>query len=164
VEPRVDGGGTPATQNCSGEREPDETERERAHRRVSRVADGKAKLTVALDRARAQWWPRNWQGLSAGGGGALGSQGQSEREGTNERGEVGEQGVGRGGSDVAGERAIVGVSTTRDRGQEVRDELTGGDGGAERGRAGVGASNGADRSAPRSSERARERGRSGLRR
>jgi hypothetical protein len=39
---------------CSGERGPNETERERAHQRVSRVADGKAKLTVALDGARAQ--------------------------------------------------------------------------------------------------------------
>jgi hypothetical protein len=37
------------TRRCSGERGPDETERERAHRRVSRVTDGKAKLTVALD-------------------------------------------------------------------------------------------------------------------
>jgi hypothetical protein len=43
----------------SGERGPDETERERAHRRVSRVADGKANLTVALDGALAQWRPRN---------------------------------------------------------------------------------------------------------
>jgi hypothetical protein len=65
---------------------------------------------------------------------------------------------------VARERAVVGASTAVDHRREVRDELTGRDGGAERGRAGVGASNSADRSAPRSSERARERGRSGLRR
>jgi hypothetical protein len=51
-----------------------------------------------------------------------------------------------------------------DRGREARDELTGGVGGAERGKAGVGESNGADRSVLRSSERARERGRLGLRR
>jgi hypothetical protein len=75
VEPQVDGGGTSATQNCSGERGLDETERERAHRRVSRVADGKAKPTVALDGAWAQQWPRNRQGSSVGGGGALGSRG-----------------------------------------------------------------------------------------
>jgi hypothetical protein len=58
----------------------------------------------------------------------------------------------------------VGASTGGDRGREVRDALTGGVGGVERGRVGVGESNSADRSAPRSSERARERGRSGLRR
>jgi hypothetical protein len=65
----------------SGERGPDETERERAHRRVSRVADGKAKLTVALDGARTQRRPLNRRWASAGGGGALGSRGQSKREG-----------------------------------------------------------------------------------
>jgi hypothetical protein len=69
----------------SGECGPDETERERAHRRVSRVADGKAKLTVALDRARAQQRPRNRRWALAGGGGALGSCGQSEREGEGAR-------------------------------------------------------------------------------
>jgi hypothetical protein len=66
---------------CSGERGPDETERERAHRRVSRVTDGKAKLTVAQDGARAQRRPWNRRWASPGGGGALGSHGQSEREG-----------------------------------------------------------------------------------
>jgi hypothetical protein len=65
----------------SGERRPDATGRERAHRRVSRVVDGKAKLTVALDRARAQRRPRNRRWASAGGGGALGSCRQTEREG-----------------------------------------------------------------------------------
>jgi hypothetical protein len=137
---------------------------------VSRVADGKAKLTMALDGARAQRWPWNRQGSSAGGGEALGLCGQSEgagqraqmREGRRRAGRGAQKG--RGGSNVAGERAVVGVSTAGDRGREVRDELTDGDGGAERGRAGVGASNDADRSAPRSSERARERGRSGLHR
>jgi hypothetical protein len=38
---------------CSSERGPGAAGRERAHRKVSRVADGKAKLTVALDGARA---------------------------------------------------------------------------------------------------------------
>jgi hypothetical protein len=44
-------------EDCSGERGPDETERERAHRRVSRAADSKAKLTVTLDGARTRRWP-----------------------------------------------------------------------------------------------------------
>jgi hypothetical protein len=51
---------------------------DRAHQ-GGRVADGKAKLTVALDGARAQRRPRNRQWTSAGG--ALGSRGLSEREG-----------------------------------------------------------------------------------
>jgi len=38
--------------NRSGERGPDEPERGRAHRRVSRAADSEAELTVALDGAR----------------------------------------------------------------------------------------------------------------
>jgi hypothetical protein len=67
--------------NNFGERGPDRLERGRAHRRVSRVADGKAKLTVALDGARAQRRPQNRRWTSAGGGGVLGSRGQSEREG-----------------------------------------------------------------------------------
>jgi hypothetical protein len=37
--------------NRSGERGPDEPERGRAHRRVSRAADSEAKLTVARDGA-----------------------------------------------------------------------------------------------------------------
>jgi hypothetical protein len=43
-----------------------------------------------------------------------------------------------------------------DRGREVRDELTGGDGGAERGRAGARERTSADRSGPRDKERERE--------
>jgi hypothetical protein len=74
------------TRKRSGERGPDETERERAHRRVSRVADGKAKLTVALDRAQTQRRPRNRRWASAGGGRALDSCGQSERERARELG------------------------------------------------------------------------------
>jgi hypothetical protein len=38
--------------DCSGEHGPDATERERAHRRVSRAADREAELTVALDGAQ----------------------------------------------------------------------------------------------------------------
>ena len=40
--------------NRSGERRPGKPEREKAHRRVSRAANGEAKLTEAKDGARAQ--------------------------------------------------------------------------------------------------------------
>jgi hypothetical protein len=161
--------------NHSGERGPDRPERGRAHRRVSRVANGKAKLTVALDGAQAQRRPRNMQWTSAGGGGgsrfawAERERGrESWAEGANGRGEVGEQGAGfkRGaGARSWPEKARSWAHPRRgDRGREVRDELIGGVGGAERGKVGVGECNDADRSVPRSSERARERGRSGLRR
>jgi hypothetical protein len=105
---------------CSGEHGPDETERERAHRRVSRVADGKAKLTVALDGARAQRWPLNRRWASAGSGGARFARAERERgrgswvEGANERGEVGEQGAGAWTRSWARPRR-------GDRGQKVRD-------------------------------------------
>jgi hypothetical protein len=104
----------------------------------------------------------------------LGSRGQSERErwswaeGANGRGKVGEQGAGvkRGaGARSWPENARAWVCPRRgDRGREVRDALTSGVGGAERGNAGVGESNGVNRSVPRDRERARERGRSSLRR
>jgi hypothetical protein len=67
--------------SCSDERGPDAAGRERAHRRVSRAADSKAELTVALGGAQARRQPRNRQWASAGGGGAACSRGQSEREG-----------------------------------------------------------------------------------
>jgi hypothetical protein len=67
--------------NFSGERGPNAAGRERAYRRVSRAVDRKAELTVALDEARARRRPWNMQWSSAGGGGALCSHGQSEREG-----------------------------------------------------------------------------------
>jgi hypothetical protein len=116
----------------TGERGPGAAGRERAHRRVSRVADGKAKLTVALDGAQAQQRPRNKRWMSADGGGALGSRGRSEREGegAGQRAQMGEGrwvsrargSKGRGSSDVAGERAVVGASTAGDRGRDVRDD------------------------------------------
>jgi hypothetical protein len=56
---------------------------------------------------------------------------------------------------VAGERAVVGASTAGDRGQEVRDELTGGDGGTEGESGREGGGNGADSSGPRGRERGR---------
>jgi hypothetical protein len=46
---RGDGSGAPAAQNHCSERGPAKPERGRAHRRVSRAAEGEAKLTVALD-------------------------------------------------------------------------------------------------------------------
>jgi hypothetical protein len=68
-------------ENHSGECGPAEPGREGAHRRVSRVADSEAELTVALDGARTRWWPQNRRQSAAGGGGALCTRGQSEREG-----------------------------------------------------------------------------------
>jgi hypothetical protein len=158
--------------NHSSERGPDIPERGRAHRRVSRVADGKAKLTVALDGARAQRRPRNrrWTSVGAGGGSRfawaereIGR--ESWAEGTNGRGEVGEQGAGfkRGaGARTWPDNARSWARPQRgDRGREVRDALTSGVGGAERERerararatAPIGRSHGA----------ARERGREGTR-
>jgi hypothetical protein len=103
--------------NHSGERGPDRPERGRAHRRVSRVADGKAKLTVTLDGARVQRRPRNrrWQRFSVRVGKAREREG--ERAGQRAQMEEGRWASrargskGRGGSVVAGERAVVGAST-----------------------------------------------------
>jgi hypothetical protein len=86
---------------------------------------------VALDGTRAQQRPRNKWWTSAGGGGALGSCRQSEREG-----EGGEQGAGlKRGAEARTwmENARLWARPRRgDRGREVRDGLTGGDGGTER--------------------------------
>ena len=65
--------------NYSGERGSDVAGKERVHRRVSQAADSKAKLTVALDGARAQRRPRNRQWSSAGSGGAPWLWGERER-------------------------------------------------------------------------------------
>jgi hypothetical protein len=107
--------------NCSCEREPDEPERERAHRRVSRAADSEAELTVARDRARTQRWPQNGKRSTTGGGGALCTRGQSEREGERvwQRAQMSKGRLasraraqkGRGRRDVAEERVDVGAST-----------------------------------------------------
>jgi hypothetical protein len=67
--------------DCSGERGLDETERERAHRRVSQAADSKAELTVALNGARTRRWPQNRKRSTEGSGEAPYARGQSEREG-----------------------------------------------------------------------------------
>jgi hypothetical protein len=68
----------------------------------------------------------------------------------------------RGRAEVAGERAVVGASTARDRGREVGDELTGGVGKTERERRTC-KRNGADKPGPLGSESERERGRAGWR-
>jgi hypothetical protein len=99
----------------SGERGPGAAGMERAHRRVSRVADGKGKLTVALDGARAQRRPQNRQWTSA-------RQWRSSRftQAERERGRGGwaEAQMREGmwasrarGSGMARERAVMGVST-----------------------------------------------------
>jgi hypothetical protein len=51
--------------SCFGECGPDAAGRERAHRRVSRAANNKMELTVALDGARARQRPQNRQWVSA---------------------------------------------------------------------------------------------------
>jgi hypothetical protein len=83
--------------NHSGEHGPAEPGREGAHQRVSREADGKVKLTIALDGVWAQRRPRNRQWTSAGGGRGsrfAWAERESWAEGANGRGEVGEQGAG----------------------------------------------------------------------
>jgi hypothetical protein len=99
MKSRVDGGGALLRKKRSGERGPDKPERGWANQRVSRVADGKAELTVALDGARARQRPQNKQRSTTGGGGARCTHGQSEREGKR-----------------------VGLSAFRDRGVPRADE------------------------------------------
>jgi hypothetical protein len=137
---------------------------------VSRVAGGKAKLTVALDGAQAQRrpWNRRWMSMG-GGGGSRFAWAERERgreswaEGANERGEVGEQGAGfkRGaGAWSWAENARTWARPRRgDHGREVRDALTGGVGGAERERERARAR--ATAPTGRSHGAARERGREG---
>jgi hypothetical protein len=98
--------------NCSGEHGPGAAWRERAHRRVSRVADGMTKLTVALDGARAQRRPRNRHWTSAGAGGALGSRRQSEREGEG-AGQRAQMGEGRWASRAQGSKGARGLGRGR---------------------------------------------------
>jgi hypothetical protein len=153
--------------NHSGESGPDRPERGRAHRRVYRVADGKAKITVALDGTRAQRRPRNRRWTSAGGG--EGSQfAWAERERGREswaeaqmeegrwasraRGSKGARGLGRGqrthGRGGVHDGEIVGgrLRTTDTWGRRDR----------ERDRAGAAENNGIDRVGPRDIERGRE--------
>jgi hypothetical protein len=71
---------------CSGERGPGKLERGRENQRVSRVADGEAKLTDATYRARARRRSQNGRQSTVGGGRALWSRAQSERERERARG------------------------------------------------------------------------------
>jgi hypothetical protein len=114
--------------NCTGERGPDAAGKERAHRRVSRAADSKAELTVALDGAQAQRWPRNRQWALAGGGRAPCSRGQSEREGerVGQKAQIREE---RWASRVRGSkgaRAHKRGRRTRGRGRVHGEEIVGG--------------------------------------
>jgi hypothetical protein len=152
----------------SGERGPDATGKGRAHRRVSRAADSKAKLTVALDGAQAQWRPRNRQWSSAGGGGAPCSRGQSEREGgrVGQRAQMREEGWASRARGSKGARAHGRGRRTRGRGCVHGWEIVGRrlrtadrwGRRAERGRVGAREGISTDRSGPRDSERERERG------
>jgi hypothetical protein len=81
VEPRVNGGGLWLRKMCSGKRRPGKPEREKANRRVSRVADSEAKLTEAKDGARARRRSQNGRWSSVSCGGATWSRAQSERGG-----------------------------------------------------------------------------------
>jgi hypothetical protein len=153
--------------NCSGEHGPGAARRERAHRRVSRVAYGKVKLTVALDGARAQRRPRNRRWTLAGGGGALGSREQRVREGEG-AGQRAQMGEGRWASRVRGSNGARGLGRgrrTRGRGRVHGGEIMGerletndwwGRRDRERG-ASARRRTSADRSSPRDREREGER-------
>jgi hypothetical protein len=78
---RGDGGGLWLRKKRFGEHGPDAAGKEMAHIRVSRAADSKAELTVALNGAQARRRPQNRQRSTAGGGRAPCTRGQSEREG-----------------------------------------------------------------------------------
>jgi hypothetical protein len=67
---QVDGGGLRLCKKCSDERRPVKTERERANRAVSHVADGEAELTEATNKEWARWRAQNGRWSSMSGGGA----------------------------------------------------------------------------------------------
>jgi hypothetical protein len=102
--------GLQVRKNYSGDRGPGAAGRERPHRRMSRVADGKAKLTMALNWARVQRRPRNKRWTSASGGRALGSRGRSEREGEG-AGQRAQMREGRWASRVRGSKGGAGART-----------------------------------------------------
>jgi hypothetical protein len=112
--------------NCSGERGPDTAGRERAHRRVSRAADCKAKLTVALDGARARRRPRNRQWAPVGGGGAPNSRGQREGERVGQRAQMREEEWASGARGSKGARAHGRGRRTRGRVRVHDGEIMGG--------------------------------------
>jgi hypothetical protein len=63
VEPRVDDGELRLRKKCSCERGPGKPQREKANRRVSRVAGDAAVLTKAMDATGTQRRSRNGGGL-----------------------------------------------------------------------------------------------------
>jgi hypothetical protein len=114
--------------NGSSERGPGAAGRERAHRRVSRVDDGKAELTVALDGAWAQRRPRNKRRTSAGGG--RGSRfAWAERERESERaGQRAQMEEGRWASRARGSKGARGLERgrrMRGRGRVHSEEIVG---------------------------------------
>jgi hypothetical protein len=131
----------------SGERGLGGLEGLEVNRRVFQVAGDSTKLTGTTDAAGSSTTTVEQAGGSVGGGGALVARAERERgrgglaECANERGEVDEQG--------ARLKRDEGVRTwpenarswarprQGDRGREVEDELTGGDGGTEREGAGT---------------------------
>jgi hypothetical protein len=152
--------------NCSDERGPGTVGRERAHRRVSRAANSEAELTVALNGARTRRWPQNRRRSAVGGGGALGSHGQSEREGKGAR-QRAQMGEGRWASRARGSKGARGLrcgQRTHGRGRIHGGEIVGerletadrwGQRDRERG-AGARERTSADRSGPRDRERGRD--------
>jgi hypothetical protein len=114
--------------NCSDEHRSDATRKKRTHQRVSRAANSKVKLTVALDGARAQQRPRNRHWSSAGGGGAPCSRGQSEREGerVGQRAQMREEGWASRTRGSKGARAHGHGRRTRGRGRIYGVEIVGG--------------------------------------
>jgi hypothetical protein len=149
----------------SGERRPNETERGRAQRRVSRAADSEMELTVARDGAQTQQWLQNRQWSTAGGGGAPCTRGQSEREGERvwQRAQMSERRWASRARGSKGARAQGRGRRTRGRrrvhdGEIVGERLGTADrwGRRDRERAGAGEKDGTDNSVPHCSERARE--------
>jgi hypothetical protein len=129
VEPWVNGDKLWLHKKRSGEHRPGKSERGRANQRASRVADGKAELTAAMDGARARRRSQNGRRSSVSGDGATWSRAQSERGGERVRlraqlsGGKWASGVRllkrHGLENVAGERAVVGASTARDVGGKL---------------------------------------------
>jgi hypothetical protein len=134
---------------------------------VSRVADSEAELSVVLDEARTRRWPQNRRRAAAGGGGALGSRGQSEREGMR-AGQRVQMGEGRWVSRARGSKGTRGLGRgrrTHYRGRVHNGEIVGerletadrwGRRDRERG-AGARGRTSADRSGPHDRERKRGR-------
>jgi hypothetical protein len=90
--------------------------------------DGRVKLTVALDGAQTQRWPRNRRWTSAGGAEVLGSRGQSEREGerAGQRAQMEERRWASRAQGSKGARGLGRGQRTRGRGRVHGEEIMGG--------------------------------------